>query len=1355
MTLARFPLTPLQLGMVCTSRYRPRAGLNVEQWIIDFREAVDARRLRQAWEHVVAQYGALRLAIDFVDATTPCQVLHEAVETVWHESDWSAATAEEIEARHARFLADDRRRGFDLETPPLWRVELIRLGPDAWRFVCTYHHLLLDGRSLIQVGREFLAAYDAFGRGATPSCEPETPFRAFAETVAHYDHSRSAEFWRSALADRPPARLPQPHGAGHDGEFETREIVEPLARSTLDRLRRAAEAADVTLHAFVQAAWGLTLAAFTGEDDHVFGSVRACRHVPIAGAETMVGLLINTVPFRVRIDPAATLGDWLLELRRRQVSLREHELTPPTEAARFVGQSPAEPLLPTLLMFTDRGPESMFDVDGHPHATRTVQLLERSEFALSLTVDVDDHAGVRLEFDTGRYEEVAARRLVDHFLHLLEVLPEFVDRPIEALPSVAPSARRTLLDWSRSEHNPPVATTILERFEQTARRIPQQAAIAYGDRQWTFAELQQRSWAATQRLQSLGLEQGDLVGVFCERSPELIALVLGLWRCGGVYVPLDPKYPSQRLGAIVAEAAPRFIVCGTELPGDVSFAESVYLALDEVVQPGASTDRVDTQSAATLEDRAVVLFTSGSTGTPKGVVLSHRNLANHNAHVIRSLNLEPGDRLAPVSSINFDASLEEFFCTLCSGATVVLPEADTFDSLARFVDFIEHRRLTVLDLPTSLWREMTNYLYDVRRALPACVRLLFMGGEAATRSVYDRFLKVGGDRIRWINAYGPTETSIFSTAYEHTPERDAVESEAPPIGRPIDNTTVFVVDRRGRLVPPGVEGELYLGGLGVAEGYLNQPERTTEKFLDAATADLPPDRYYRTGDRVRFRHDGLLEYRGRLDDQVKLRGFRIEPAEIEAVLARHLAVRDVVVVPRTSAIGSLYLVAYVVLHDGAAWDECALRTFAEERLPEYMAPGIYCRLDQLPLTPNGKIDRRALPESFSAEPAATAARRDPASASPLERKILDVWRATLDREQLGLEDDFFTLGGDSLRAMTLIARLEEVLDRRISPALLWRTRTVARLAEELTDVFAEPTTDDPIVLRDGDRTRPLFLIHSLAGDVWIYAQLAGELRHSGAVFGIPLAGVHGAPLDDDSVEACAAASRRALQKLQPQGPYRLAGYSSGGLIAYEMARQFRAAGEEVEFLGLLDSGVPTILERRLTASVVGRGAALLRRLPELAGELAQMTFVDRWRRIGRFTANCARRLLRRRSAESHDVEWNDREIMECFAEDISFFPAQRLELIKRHYRALERYNPPALEIDAHLFRSTRQPIFAIATPTMGWDHLIQGRLDVHRVGGSHGTFMQVPCVTLLAAAMDAALAATAPEPEAVGVAVGV
>ncbi|MBN8624453.1 MAG: amino acid adenylation domain-containing protein [Planctomycetes bacterium] len=1338
------PLTPLQHSMIVASATHPSAGLYVEQWIVRMRETVDVVSLQAAWRAMVRRHAILRTIINVDDLENPAQFVVSQVDRPWGDHDWRALGAAELAQRWEMLLADDRRRGFDFSTEcrakrPLWRITVARTAHDA-RFVCTYHHALLDGRSLILLGRELFARYDALtGAGSMTENSPAPDFADFVRALPKSISTNSANYWTETLTSRPPAKLPFDGTAGRSTsatDSSCGEVVNSVGIEETSELCAAAQQAGVTLHNMVQAAWALTLAAATGDYDHTFGSVRACRKSPVAGCDAMLGMLIHTVPFRARINVADTLRELLKVLRKQQTDLREHELAPPREIARCFDEGSHGALFDTVLMFTDQPATSMFEADGRPHPTRSVELRERSDGPLILSVESGHDLRLTLEHRGDVFDTTSARRLLNILTNLLKQFGRSLDRKLTDLTMLDEAGEREVVVLAKvttlDENLPSLVATVLTQAERT----PDSIALQQAEHAATYADLADLIDNAACQLREHGVGGGDRVVICSERSVEWVAAILAVWRVGAVYVPLDSKYPADRRNWILSNAEPKLLVVDQSFAAVENSSATPIVRLNQLFPDVRSKKRfVEEWPAA--DSPAVILYTSGSTGRPKGAVLTHDNLAAQNAAVRRAMDYTAGDRTTTLSSPCFDASLEEVFAPLCCGAALVLPEADVLTSHERLLSLAESARLTVLDMPTSLWRELTNYLADAGREFPSAVRALMTGGERATAATFAKFLRVGGARIRWFNAYGPTEATICATLYEHNPHqaRNCNDESAPPIGRPIDGAVIALIDAYGRLVPRGAPGEVVIGGRGVGLGYWRRDDLTAERFIERPCPSLPVGRYYRTGDLARWNSDGDLEYLGRADGQIKLRGFRIEPAEIEAVVASHSSVRDVVVTVRTSPAGTEVLAAYVVPRLGQSIDVAVLQAHTAATLPEYMVPGRILAVEALPLTPNGKTDVARLPDPFSSLDQATfAVDREP---TEIERRILDIWQTTLPGDSIRLSDDFFARGGDSLKAMTLASRLERELETKLPPNLLYRARTPEALARELATHDVRSELAPLIKLRGGRRLRPLFLIHSLGGDAWIYRHVIEDLPGDYAVFGLQIPGLDGSGAPADTIETAATEFLEHVRSVQPHGPYRLAGYSSGGLLALEMARKLEAAGERAEFIGLIDSGLPTKIENQVPIARTSRWCGFVRSVPSLVRELWSMPRDQRLRRVHSFLL----RLLRRnKDAEADAGEaLTERDIRECFAEDISVFSPERLELIRRHFDAIERYEPSSYAGDAHLFRSTRQPVFGTQSPTLGWERLIAGRLTVTNIFGAHAVLMKRPHATELANALDAAL----------------
>ncbi|MGC3971356.1 MAG: amino acid adenylation domain-containing protein [Pirellulales bacterium] len=807
-------------------------------------------------------------------------------------------------------------------------------------------------------------------------------------------------------------------------------------------------------------------------------------------------------------------------------SRSRHELTPPQEIARQLGGPTSGGVFSTVLMFTDQPTSTMFDTADGPHPTRTAELLERSDGPLTLATEAGRNLTLRLEYAPALYSTAAADRVLALTKHLLAQLADACrnDRlhdPVSSLKLLDAQAFEQAIVASVGAAQSHDVPTIIAAVAAQAEERPLATAVVEHDRSVTYGELLRRADAAAAGLRSRGVRSGDRVCLCVDRSIDGAAAILGIWQLGAIYVPLDPKYPPGRRRWILSDSVPALLVVGRQLLQSEEFDAASTIMIEELFVDAAPTVASNRpQFAAT--DPAVILYTSGSTGTPKGVVLTHGNLAAQNAAVRRAMDYSADDRTTTLSSPCFDAALEEVFAPLCCGATLVLPQADVLESLERLLDLATTERLTVLDMPTSLWRELTNYLADVGRRFPTTVRAVMTGGERATAATFQRFLRAGGDGIRWFNAYGPTEATICATLYEHDPRKaDALPPDiAPPIGPPIDGAVIALVDAHGRLVPPEVPGEVVIGGAGVGLGYWRREDLTAQRFVERPHPALPAGRYYRTGDLARRNAAGVLEYLGRADGQVKLRGFRIEPSEIEAVVARHPSVRDVVVVVRTSPAGTEILVAYVVPKADAVVDTDALQAFVAAELPEYMVPRRFVTIDAVPLTPNGKTDQARLPDHFAVDQrCASESQREP---SEIERRILDIWQTTLPGEAIRLTDDFFDRGGDSLKAMTLAARLEKELATKLPPHVLYKARTPEALARVVKSHDVQAELAPLVVLREGDRTRPIFLIHSLGGDAWIYRHVVEDLPGDDAVLGLQIPGLDGCGTPADTIEASAA-----------------------------------------------------------------------------------------------------------------------------------------------------------------------------------------------------------------------------------------
>ncbi|HEY2291009.1 MAG TPA: amino acid adenylation domain-containing protein [Thermoanaerobaculia bacterium] len=998
-----YPLAPMQEGMLFHSLYAGEgADLYFEQFTAVLAGPLDEAAFAAAWQRAVERHAALRTGFLWHGVERPLQLVRRAVEIPWTSEDWRDLAPTDAEARWRGLLAADRARGFDLGRPPLLRIALARTGEEERRLVWSTHHILFDGWCFSLLLNEVFALYEAAAAGREARLPAPRPYRDYIAWLGRRDEGEALERWRRMLegftAPTPvPFDLPGALNRAHGGRPEdyrerTIELPAPLARA----LEALAQRLRVTLNTVVQGAWALLLSEYAREPDVVFGAVVSGRHPELPGVESMVGLFINTVPVRAVVPRGEPFAAWLPRLQADQLELRQHEWTPLAEIQKLVDLPPGEPLFASLLVFENYPFNPASDGSGGLRV-ESAALAERTNYPLTLTVVARGSLSLRLTADR-RFEPATVRRLLAHLERLLEGLADAPEAPPACLPLLSAAERHQLTaEWSGAADVHPSRATIPALFAAQAARTPDAVAVVCGEAEITYAELDRRARRVAGRLLRRGVAPETRVAVAAERSLALIPRLLGILQAGCAYLPVDPALPEERRRFLLEDAG------------------AISLDPEEGLEEGEEALELPAIFPGQL---AYVIYTSGSTGVPKGVEVTHGNVARLVTGAADYAPLGPGETLLQVCNVAFDVSTFEIWVPLLNGGRVaVFPGRPELDELARAI--VRHG-VSTLWLTTGLFHQMVEERLEALRPL----RRLLAGGDALAPAPVRRAL-AGLPGCTLIDGYGPTENTAFTTRHVMTSAGLADERLAAtvPIGRPLRGTTVHVLDESLRPVPVGVWGELCTGGEGVARGYLARPALTAERFVPDPWGE--GGRLYRTGDVVRWRPDGLLEFLGRRDGQVKIRGFRVELGEIEAALAAVPGVREAVVLARSDrsdrSVGSpadRRLVAYVT---GDATAE-ELRQSLRERLPDSMIPAAFVFLDRLPLTPSGKVDRRALP---SPDPAAGRAREHVAPANAVEESLAAACAEVLGLERVGMRDNFFALGGHSLLATRLVTRLRD------------------------------------------------------------------------------------------------------------------------------------------------------------------------------------------------------------------------------------------------------------------------------------------------------------------------------------------
>jgi amino acid adenylation domain-containing protein len=1161
------PLSFAQQRLWFLEQLEPGRSIYNVPAVVRIRGALDLEILAWSFQKLVRRHESLRTSFRAVDGR-PVQAVAAEMELAPDVRDLSALAVSEREAKAWEVAREETNRAFDLARGPLLRVAVLRLAPEEALVVFVMHHIACDARSLEVLLRDVTAYYMAAVAGGR---EPALPalrcqYADFSAWQRKYLEGevleRQLSYWRRQLEGLAPLEVPADYARPAMQSFRGARESMALPDAFCDRLRAFSRQHDVTLFMTMLAAFQTLLHRYTGQDDIAVGTPIAGRTRP--ETRELIGFFVNTLVMRTDLSGDPTFAELLGRVRETALGAYDHQHLPFERLVEEL-RPPRDPSRSPLF-------QVMFTSDGFQYRNRhigdlTVEFLEveprTARFDLTLAmVEWDGGLKLRMDYSTDLFEAATARRMLGHFRTLLEAAIDDPTQRISTLPMLdAPERRQLLLEFNEageaagSADIPPLHRL----FQAQAARTPDAAAVAFEGERLTFRELNRRANGLARRLRELGVGPDVLVGLCVNRSLEMVVGLLGILKAGGAYVPMDPAYPADRLSFLIEDT--RMPVLVTE----PALADKVPPHGTQVVCLDASLDEEDENvaGAASATDIAYVIYTSGTTGAPKGVLVEHRSAANYVRGIREALGLEPGWSYAMVQPLTVDSSVTAIYPPLLGGGCLhVISRERSLDPEA-LGDYFGREGIDVLKIAPS---HLSALLAAGRpeRLLPR--RCLVIGGEASRRDWAERLQSLApGCRI--FNHYGPTEATVGVTTYPAGSGGSA--ASVLPIGRPLPGCRVYVLDAHRQLAPIGVPGELYIGGGCLARGYLNRPELTAEKFVPDPFSGEPGARLYRTGDVARWRPSGVIEFLGRRDHQVKVRGYRVEPAEIEAALGRYPDVREAIVVAARDAQGGERLAAYVVPQPGRGPGATELRRYLLAKLPSYMAPSTVMVLPELPRTPHGKVDRGALPPPGEA-------RLEPEGGFPgprgeLEIRMARIWERVLGVRPVGSGDNFFEIGGHSLLAVSLFAEIEKAFGERLPLATLFEHPTVEGLAGVLRDRGRPRRWSSLVPLQPDGANPPLFCVHGNGGNVLFYRDLARRLAPDQPVYALQSVGLDGTRPPLTRVEDMAVHYIEEIRSLQPEGPYLLAGICLGAYVALEMAHQLEARGQRVALLASLNT----------------------------------------------------------------------------------------------------------------------------------------------------------------------------------------
>jgi surfactin family lipopeptide synthetase A len=1306
------PLTFSQQQLWLHAQLSPGTPVYNEPFTVHRSGPLDVEILEKSFTELVRRHEAWRTTFPVVDGQ-PTQIVHPAFAVKLPVADLRAFAPSEREAEALRLATEDARKPFDLSQGPLFRARLIRLDEEEFRLAITAHHMIFDGVTGYRIFLpELVALYNAFSRDENPAL-PALDFQ-YADYAVWQRHSaergqlaEGLEYWRKQLAgELPTLQLPtdRPRPAGQTFRGALQSFALPATLSTA--LRDLSREEGVTLFMTLLAAFDTLLHRYSGQEDILVGSITAGRNFP--GTEKLLGFFLNTVVLRTNLSGDPTFRELLERARNVTLGALSHDEVPLDELVKQLHPGrdlSSNPLFQVLLSFEP----ALSEVDDGWDLTAIDVETGTAKFDLCFVLD-DRAEGLqgRVIYSTDLFETETIICMIEHWQTLLESVVADPSCRISKLGILTGKEREQLLAQSAGPRLSPLPALVHELIATQAQQRPEAIAVSCGDHSLSYGELDRRSNQLACHLATLGVKREIPVALCVERSLEMIVGILGVLKAGGAYVPLDTNLPIERLEYMLADCGAAVLLTQAHLPP----LERVPNGL-RVIRLDSDWNVVEREPAdppdvkVIPDDLAYLIYTSGSTGRPKGVMVTHDNLAHSTQSRIQYYQAPVGKYLL-LSPIGFDSSVAVIFHALCTGGTLVLPEPEFNWEPKELAELILRGQVSHTLCVPSLYREL------LEAAAPGQLetfRTVIVAGEACPKQLVELHYRQLPEASLF-NEYGPTETTVWSSVHACDP---ADPYSTIPIGRPIANTSAYVLDRHLQPSPLGVPGELHVGGEGVARGYWRQPELTKERFILNPFAAKTGSRFYKTGDLVRWLADGNIEFLGRVDDQIKIRGLRIELSEIETALGEHPDVSETVVAAEEGDATGPRLVAYVVARREYSTSAAELRAFLKSRLPAYMVPAAFSFVAAIPRTPNGKVDRRSL--------ALSEIESDPIPAAPstprdfVEARLLAIWKDVLERDDLDIRQDFFELGGHSLLAAKLLARIEADFGQTLSLAFVFQAPTIELMAELLRNPDESIRARAIIPVQPQGSRPPLFWVRGGPR----FRLLAQKLGPDQPFLGLDL------PFSDATkfrtpyrLEEIASYLVRAMREVQPHGPYSLAGLCVNAVIAYEIARQLSLEGEEVALLAMFDGHNHAYYTNPLQD---GRYTG----------------------RIKYHLSNLFRTDVRESSAYLLDRLDEARRKIERTIWQLSATNARNGNGDRPHntdfivHPAFHRYEPLPYSGRVTLLQSSDWPEGPYFDFKLGWMDLAAGGVEFHRIPGDHPSMFTEPNVNLVASMLSSHL----------------
>ncbi|MBC1219356.1 amino acid adenylation domain-containing protein [Nostoc sp. UCD121] len=1322
-------------------QFEPNSSSNNMPVVVRFTGNLNVAFLEESLREVVRRHEVLRTTFPAVNGK-PTQVIATDVSLTLPIIDLRQIPDEKREAEALLLATKEAHQPFDLANGPILRLLLLRLSDREHLLIWNMHCIVCDGASSDIFYQDFTTIYKALSAG---NVSPLTPLPVQYADFTNWQYQwlqgevleSQVNYWKQKLeGNLPIIELPYDHLRPHGVQTYRGDRAALLLSKTLNHaLTDLSQKWGVTLFMTLLTVFELLLYRYSGQEDLLISFASASRGQ--VETERLIGFFSNTLVMRGNLAGNPTFRQLLDRVRKDCLEAYSHQdlpferlieelrpeqqsrnssslfqvkfsLNPPWSNGRGMG----------ALQLPDLTITSLFGYIYHGKTKYDLTLVLREQ---------DNGLGMVFDYNAEMFDASTIERMLGHFKTLLEGIVANADQPISELPLLtAPEQHQLLVDWNGKQADYPQNTCIHQWFEAQAKRTPDNIAVSFENQQLTYQELNQRANQLADYLQTLGVKSGVLVGLYVEPSLEMIVGLLGILKAGGTYVSIAPTSGQDSLSFILKDAQISLLLTQSSLVEKFSEHQVKVICVDNDWEAIALHTTENQDYYTTDQTLACVIYVSGSNGKPNGIAITHRSLVTHSLAISDTWELTQSDRLLLLPSITCNSFIESLFPTWIAGATVIL-QSQELQSTAQFFPFIAQQQITVVNLPTYFWHQLIKEPSLSPQTLPVSLRLMMVGGEKVSRNAYLAWVEKVGKQVRWLNGYGSLETTLTATVYDPATATEASNTRSEiPIGKAIANTQIYILDRRLQPLPIGVTGEIYISGIGIVQGYFNRPELTSEKFIPNPFSSESESYLYRSGDFGRYLSDGNIEFIGRRDNQAKIRGFRIELTEIETILDQYPGVQNAVVIAREDVSGDKYLVAYLVPKQDETIGSEQLLSFLQQKLPEHLLP-TFVIVDSLPLNANGQVDRQAL---LALNPANAEREKIFATAeNPLQLQLTEIWENVLGIHPIGITDNFFDLGGHSLLAVRLFSQIEKIVGKNLALSILLQAPTIEQLANivereicskpgiaAVLTVDVKSETSIPwsslVAIQPNGSKPPFFCVHGLGGEVLRFRELAVHLGSDQPFYGLQPQGLDGKQLPYTRIEDMAAHYIQQIQTIQPREPYLIGGYSSGGLIAYEMARQLTIQGKEVALLVLFDT-----YGSKNTESI----------------SLQKPASRD-WNSLLAIASNY---LIEQVKGNTERFKYQIKEILWRFVFHFHLILGRPLPYSNRKFmvehatiQALRKYALQVYSGKATVFRTEDGLVVGQreADSKMGWGKLALGGVDIYDISGIHNSIFKEPHV---------------------------